>query len=89
MGKSRNKKRLKAKKRNYNTMIAEEEQKTGKKENIDDENKMYHKKKAKLPEKDDKKTEDNIFLNFPFEIDKTNVPPNEFIKNNASNRKSN
>ena len=51
--------------------------------------KIIIKKKAKLPEKYDKKTNENIIFNFPFEIDKTNVPPNDVIKNNASNRQTN
>ena len=47
MGKSKNKIRTKPKKRNYNTMKAEEA-KFEKKERIDDEIKNHHKKKSKI-----------------------------------------
>ena len=89
MGRAKNKKRQKPKKRNYNSMIAENKEKFSQKENTEDIIKRHHKKKAKLPKNNDNSPDENYFFNFPFQIDKTNVPPNDVIKKNSSNRKAN
>ena len=48
MGKEKKKKRQKPKKRNYNSMIEENKEKFGQKENTEDIIKRHHKQKSKI-----------------------------------------